>query len=198
VNFFIDPWRPVSRAILTHAHSDHARYGSKEYWATDISLGILRHRLGAKASLTGLAYGKKKKFNDVWVSLHSAGHVLGSAQVRLEYKNKVWVVSGDYKRANDPSCAPFETVKCDTFITEATYALPIYHWEDTHLLTENILQWYQSYEGPSILFCYALGKAQRILAELNRLTTDTVYLHGSVHELTELYRAENIEWCLPS
>jgi putative mRNA 3-end processing factor len=188
-NFYIDPWKPVETAIITHAHADHAYSGHQQYYATAISEGILRRRLGAAINLKGLAYGEAIKLGETWVSLHSAGHVLGSAQVRVEHKGEVWVASGDYKRGADPSCEPFEVVKCDRFITEATFGLPIYRWDSGEVTAQKIYDWWQSDSTrPSLLFCYAFGKAQRVLAELAKFSDRTVYLHGAVHQLTEIYR----------
>lgn len=188
-NFYIDPWKPVETAVITHAHADHAYSGHQNYYATGISEGILRRRLGKDIRLNGLRYGDRVKLGDTWVSLHSAGHVLGSAQVRVEHKEEVWVASGDYKRDRDPSCDPFEVVECDAFITEATFGLPIYHWDSGELTAKQIYDWWQADpERPSLLFCYAFGKSQRVLAELTKFTDKTVYLHGAVHNLTEIYR----------
>jgi putative mRNA 3-end processing factor len=188
-DFFIDPWRPVDLALITHAHSDHARSGSKHYIASKISEGILRRRLGESIPFQGVEYGEKVKLGSTWVSFHPAGHVLGSAQIRVECGDEVWVVSGDYKRCADPTCAPFEVVPCDTFITEATFGLPIYRWNSGAETCQQIYDWWQSdRDRPSLLFCYAFGKAQRILAELAQLTDQPVYVHGAVHTLTEIYR----------
>jgi putative mRNA 3-end processing factor len=192
--FFIDPWRGVDTALITHAHSDHARYGSSHYMATRVSEGILKKRLGEGIDLQGVDYGEKRKLGNVWVSFHPAGHVLGSAQIRVEYKNEVWVVSGDYKRCYDPTCALFEVVPCDTFITEATFGLPIYQWQSGEEVCRQIYHWWQSDRNrPSLLFCYAFGKAQRILAELRKFTDQPVYVHGAVHVLTEIYRQVGVE-----
>ncbi|MGL5081736.1 MAG: ligase-associated DNA damage response exonuclease [Microcoleaceae cyanobacterium] len=192
--FYIDPWKPVELALITHAHSDHARYGCQKYIATAISSGILQKRLGDGIDLQGVQYGEKVKVGNTWVSFHSAGHVLGSAQIRVEHHDEVWVVSGDYKRCADPTCAPFEVVPCNTFITEATFGLPIYDWKTGASTCQGIYEWWQSdRESPSLLFCYAFGKAQRILAELRQLTHQTVYVHGAIHGLTEVYRSVGVE-----
>lgn len=192
-DFYIDPWRSVQTALITHAHSDHARSGSVRYMATVQSEGILRRRLGGDIQLQGLAYGDRIKLGETWVSFHPAGHVLGSAQIRVEHKNEVWVVSGDYKRCADPSCTPFEVVLCDTFITEATFGLPIYRWESGAETVRRIYDWWQADPGrPSILFCYAFGKAQRVLSELTKLTDRPVYVHGAIHVLTEIYREQGV------
>jgi putative mRNA 3-end processing factor len=192
-DFYIDPWKPVETALVTHAHADHAYGGSQHYYATAISEGILRRRLG-NIQLSGVAYGEKIKLGDTWVSFHSAGHVLGSAQVRVEHADEVWVISGDYKRDADPSCDPFEVVECDSFITEATFGLPIYRWDSGEITAKQVYQWWQNDPTrPSLLFCYAFGKSQRVLAELAKFTDRPVYLHGAVHTLTEIYRQVGVE-----
>ena len=193
-DFYIDPWKPVETALITHAHADHAYSGHEQYYATAVSEGILRRRLGQDINLSGVAYGDKLKIGEAWVSFHSAGHVLGSAQVRVEHKSEVWVASGDYKRDADPSCEPFEVVECDSFITEATFGLPIYRWDSGEYTAEEIYKWWQGDRTrPSLLFCYSFGKSQRVLAELAKLTDQTVYLHGAVHNLTEIYREVGVE-----
>lgn len=194
-DFHIDPWRPVARAVITHAHADHARGGHGLYIASHDGIPLLRHRLPADSLLRGVAYGRRFRMGGTWVSLHPAGHVLGSAQVRVECGSSVWVASGDYKRDADPTCAPFEVVPCDTFITEATFALPIYRWHPATDVAADIHAWWQdnaSRGRTSVLFCYALGKAQRLLAELLRLGTDTVYLHGALVPLVGIYRDAGI------
>ncbi|MDB5968854.1 MAG: ligase-associated damage response exonuclease [Hydrocarboniphaga sp.] len=190
-DFHIDPSRPVERAVITHGHGDHARSGSKRYWGAAPGLGLLRERIGYGAGIVPLAYGQCVDFGPTRVSLHPAGHVLGSAQVRIEHDNRVWVVSGDYKRDPDPSCAPFEVVRCDVFVTEATFGLPVYRWQPTSEIAQEIFDWWQDCKAQglcAILHCYALGKAQRILAELMRHSHETVYLHGSMTKLVKLYR----------
>ena len=192
-DFYIDPWRPVETALITHAHADHARSGSQQYFATAISEGILRKRLGDTIALQGVQYGEKYKFGDTWVSFHSAGHVMGSAQIRVESKDEVWVISGDYKRCADPTCEPFEVVPCDVFITEATFGLPIYKWDSGEVISQRIYDWWHSdLERPSILFCYSFGKAQRVLSELTKLTDQPVYVHGAIATLNKIYEAQNI------
>ena len=193
-NFYIDPWRSVETALITHAHSDHARSGSEQYYAIGSSEGILRKRLGKDIHLRPIQYGDKIKLGATWVSFHSAGHVLGSAQVRVEHKDNVWVISGDYKRCADPTCEPFEVVECDTYITEATFGLPIYRWQSGPQTAAQIYRWWQSdLERPSLLFCYSFGKAQRVLAELAQFTDQTVYVHGAVQALTEIYREVGVQ-----
>ncbi len=192
-DFYIDPWKPVPKAVITHAHSDHARMGSGVYYSSQRTLPFLQHRLGAHHSFIGKNFGEKFRLGQTEVSFHSAGHILGSAQVRIEQGSEVWVLSGDYKRGSDLSCDPFEVVPCDVFVSEATFALPIYKWEPGAITAEKIFTWWQSdLERPSLLFCYALGKAQRVLAELNAFTDKTVYLHGAVENLTQIYRDEGL------
>ena len=192
-NFYIDPWRAVETALVTHAHSDHAHAGSNHYIATQVSAGVLKKRLGEQINLQGVQYGEKLKLGDTWISFHSAGHVLGSAQIRIEYKGEVWVISGDYKRNVDPTTAPFEVVPCSTFITEATFGLPIYNWQTGPETARQIYDWWQAdSDRASILFCYAFGKAQRVLAELTQFTDRPVYVHGAIAALNDIYRQQGV------
>ena len=166
-DFYIDPSRRVSRAIITHAHSDHARPGSKAYLCANSGVGVLTERVGAKAPIEGLAYGEKRRIGEVEISLHPAGHVLGSAQVRLDLREQVWVVTGDFKREADPSCEDFELVTCETLVTECTFGFPIYRWPPAKGVFEEINSWWRSNRElgrTSVLFAYGLGKAQRLLA----------------------------------
>ena len=190
-DFHVDPWRRVPRAVITHGHGDHARPGMGHYWAEASGLPILRKRLGRYAPIDGVAYGEPIRFGDVTVSLHSAGHILGSAQVRIEHEGRVWVVSGDFKRDADPTCPPFEVVPCEVFITEATFAYPVYRWPDGRDVAGEIHTWWQECAAagrPAVLFSYALGKAQRILAELTHYTDAPVLLHGAMVDLVQIYR----------
>jgi putative mRNA 3-end processing factor len=193
-DFYIDPWRPVDHAVITHGHSDHARLGAGKYYASKPSEPILRHRLGQEINLHALEFGEVMRRGEAKVSLHPAGHVLGSAQVRIEAGGQVWVISGDYKRTNDSSCEPFEVIPCDVFISEATFGLPVYAWPQTSEVAQEIYDWWTGYEdGPSLLFAYAFGKTQRILAELCSLTDRTIYLHGACAPLTKIYRDSGIK-----
>lgn len=192
---YIDPWKPVPRALVTHGHSDHARPGSERYWAAETSLPILQRRLDPDADIHGIPFGRPFHFGDVTVSFHPAGHILGSAQVRLEVDGGVWVVSGDYKRAGDPTCEDFEVVPCDVFITEATFAMPVFRWPEAGQVAADIVDWWQANADNgrnSVLFTYALGKCQRLLAELGRLTDRRVLLHGALVALTEVYREHGV------
>src|SRR5947207_780518 len=161
--FYVDPWLPVDVAVITHAHSDHARPGSKLYVCETRGAAILRHRLGPDARVEALAYGQSATRNGVNISLHPAGHILGSAQVRLESGGEVCVVSGDYKVENDGIIPPFEPIRCHAFVTECTFGLPIYQWQAQARVFEEINSWWrenQSRGWTSVLYCYALGKAQ--------------------------------------
>jgi putative mRNA 3-end processing factor len=191
--FHIDPWQPVERAVITHAHSDHARPGNAHYLAARPGANILKSRLG-DIRLDTLAYGQRIIHNGVTISFHPAGHVLGSAQVRLEYKGEVWVVSGDYKLQPDGTCDAFESVACDTFVTESTFGLPIYRWKAVHIIFEDINHWWRrnAAEGrASVLYCYSFGKAQRILKGIDS-TIGPIVSHGAVETLNGIYRASGI------
>lgn len=194
-NFHIDPWRPVERALITHAHGDHARPGSAAYLCASPGAGLLRRRFGPEAAIEHMPYGQTASVADVRVSFHPAGHVLGSAQIRIEKAGEIWVVAGDYKRAADPTCAPFEPLRCDTFITESTFGLPIYRWDPTEMVIEEVLAWWRACEEDgktAVLFCYTLGKAQRVLAELARHTDRTVLVHGMMLSAIEAYREAGV------
>lgn len=193
-DFHIDPWRPVARAVITHGHGDHARPGMREYHCSEGSLPILRWRLG-DVPVQAHAEGVPFRLGQVQVSLHPAGHVLGSSQVRIDDGQQVWVASGDYKRQPDPTCTPFEVVPCDTFITEATFALPIYRWPDTPAVAAEIVAWRRECKQrgeAAILLCYALGKAQRVLAELLPLDDRPAWLHGAIANGVAVYRQAGV------
>ena len=189
-NFHIDPWEPVERALVTHAHSDHARPGSAGYLCAAPGEAVLRRRI-PDARIETLPYGTPITIGEARVSFHPAGHILGSAQIRVEHRGEVWVVSGDYKRQADPTCAAFEPVTCHTFITEATFGLPIYTWDPPATVAAEIAAWWRANrdEGkPSVLFCYVLGKAQRVLAELRDRADGPIHLHGAMAGMTDAYR----------
>lgn len=193
--FHIDAWGKAAVNLITHAHGDHARPGSAEYWCAEECAPILRHRLGPEIRVRPLRYREKTRLGDCWISFHPAGHIRGSAQIRIEQGSDVWVVTGDYKRNSDPTCDPFETVSCNTLITEATFGLPIYHWSSSADTMGSIMDWWDGCkrEGvTALLFCYALGKAQRILSELCHWTDEEVLVHGAVASLTNLYREQGV------
>jgi len=191
--FHVDPRLPVPFAVVTHAHADHATPGCGQYLCAAPSLPLLRHRLGGEAPIEGVPYGEQRALGEVRLSFHPAGHVLGSAQVRIEHDSSVWVATGDYKREPDPTCPPFEPLPCDVLVTEASYALPIFRWDDPREVMGDILRWWQgSSSRASLLFCYVLGKAQRILAGLADLTDRPVYVHGALEPMTRLYREAGV------
>ena len=188
-DFYIDPWRPVDFAVVTHAHSDHARWGSKNYLTANPGVAVLQQRLSPDAKIEGLPYGETVYRNGVKISLHPAGHILGSAQVRVEHGGEVYVVSGDYKLENDGTCEPFAPIRCHTFVTESTFGLPIYHWKPQAEIFAQINAWWrgnQLIERTSVLFCYALGKAQRLLSGLNA-GLGPIFLHGAVERFIPIY-----------
>ncbi|HYC35311.1 MAG TPA: ligase-associated DNA damage response exonuclease [Usitatibacter sp.] len=189
-DFYIDPWQPVDRAVITHAHGDHARPGSASYLCAARGKPVLQTRLGPEASIEGVRYGETRDMNGAKVSLHPAGHVLGSSQVRIEHRGEVWVVSGDYKLDPDPTCDPFQPIRCDTFITESTFGLPIYRWCTPEETFARIDAWWRSNGQAgraSVLFGYAFGKAQRILASVDA-SIGPIVVHGAVEALNRGYR----------
>ncbi|MES2704731.1 MAG: ligase-associated DNA damage response exonuclease [Bacteroidota bacterium] len=189
-NLYIDPWKPVSKAIITHAHSDHARVGMGAYLAHEHSVPVMRFRLGSDIDVQAVKYGETITINGVNISLHPAGHIWGSAQVRLEYKGEVWVVSGDYKLRKDGISPVFEPVRCHSFITESTFGLPIYKFPDVGEVHDDINAWWRKNrdeEKNSVIFAYALGKAQRVLQHLDTTIGD-IYTHGAVDNINKLYK----------
>jgi putative mRNA 3-end processing factor len=193
-DFHIDPWRPVDRAVITHAHGDHARPGNAHYLAATPSAAILRARLGADIALQTLDYGEHVQHHGVRISLHPAGHVLGSAQVRIEHAGRVWVASGDYcvggpGDANN-TCTPFEPVRCDCFITESTFGLPVYRWRPQREVFDAIDAWWRANAEAgrtSLLMGYAFGKAQRLIANVDA-GIGPIVVHGAVLPLNRAYR----------
>lgn len=193
-DFYIDPWRPVGHAIITHAHSDHARPGNTKYLAARSGERLLKSRLEPDSSIQTVEYGETLDINGVRVSLHPAGHVLGSSQIRLEKDGEVWVVSGDYKTEDESTCAPFELVPCHTFITESTFGLPIFRWKTQATVFDEINRWWKANQEAgkaSLLFGYALGKAQRILSGVDA-DIGPIYTHGAVEKITQAYRESGI------
>ncbi len=193
-DFHVDPWAAVPRAVVTHAHGDHLAWGCDAYLLTDVTRPIAAARLGRSDGLEGLAYGESRDIGGVRVSFHPAGHILGSAQVRLEHRGEVCVVSGDYKTEPDPTCAPFEPVRCHHFVTESTFGLPIYRWPRQDEVAAELNAWWRANADAgvaSMLHGYALGKAQRLLALLDP-AIGPILLHGAVERMTSLYREAGI------
>jgi len=193
-DFYVDPWRPVDFAVVTHAHSDHARPGSRYYLASEPGKPVLQLRLDADARIESVPYGIPVVRNGVRISLHPAGHILGAAQIRIEYVGEVWVVSGDYKLEPEKTCAPFEPVKCHTFITESTFGLPIYRWRSQGEIFAEINSWWQTNRAQgrtSVIYAYSLGKAQRVLSGLDS-SIGPIFVHGSVARLLPAYSAAGV------
>jgi putative mRNA 3-end processing factor len=194
-DFYIDPWGAVDRAVITHAHGDHARAGSRSYLCATACAPLLESRLGPGVAIEMLPFGQSLRIGGVSVRFHPAGHILGSAQVRIEGEAGVWVVSGDYKRDADPTCDPFEPVRCDTFVSESTFGLPIFRWDPPAAAMADLFDWWEANRAAglaSVLFCYTLGKAQRILAALTELTDRRVLVHGAMVAMTRLYRRAGV------
>lgn len=187
-NVYIDPWRKVDKAIITHGHSDHARPGMKSYLCAEHSLPILKVRLG-KINVRGIPYGESITINGVSISFHPAGHILGSAQVRVSYKGEIWVISGDYKTENDGISGAFEPVKCHHFVTETTFGLPVYQWQPQGQVFSQIHKWWENNKAdnrPSIIHAYSLGKAQRILHNIDN-SIGEIFAHPAILQLNKAY-----------
>jgi putative mRNA 3-end processing factor len=188
-DFHIDPHGPVDRAIISHGHSDHARKVAKKYLTHKDSAAILRTRLGRNISISTLDYGEPLTINGVKVTLYPAGHLLGSSQVCCEYQGRITVFTGDFGTTKNITCEPFQPVKCDTFIPESTFGLPIYEWDDPEMVYNEINEWWKSNRDSglaSVLFCYSLGKAQRLLAALDS-SIAPIIVHNSVHQMNKCY-----------
>lgn len=186
---YIDPWRPVSKALITHGHSDHARRGMQSYLCSTDCVPVLQHRLGNDIRVHGLDYGQSTLINGVKISFHPAGHVLGSAQIRLEYQGEIWVVTGDYKTVDDGISTPFEHIKCHHFITETTFGLPFYQWRQQEEIFADINQWWagnKNEKRPSLIQAYSLGKAQRVIHGLGDI--GPVYIHPTIADHNAIYQ----------
>lgn len=195
-DFWIDPLKPVGRAVITHAHADHARSGSVDYHTATANLEILNARIGTATAHHGHDWGRPFELGSVRITLLPAGHIHGSSWVRIESEQGVWGVSGDFKRAPDPTTPPFEVQPVDVWLTECTFGLPVYRWPEPESVIAELLDWWQECRvsgRTAVLFCYALGKAQRILAELARRVDDEVWLHGAMCPLVDAYRAAGVK-----
>lgn len=196
-NFYIDPWRPVDKAIITHAHSDHARWGSRDYLCHHHTTPLLKLRLG-DINVQSIEWNDPVNIHNVKVSLHPAGHIIGSSQIRVEYNNEVWVVSGDYKTENDGISGQFEPICCHTFISESTFGLPIYIWKPQAEIYGNIQQWIKDNEEDgktSVIIGYSLGKAQRVLQCVAEIT-NKIFVHGAIWNVHQALI--NAGWDLPA
>lgn len=186
---YIDAWKPVDKCIVTHGHADHSRWGHKQYITQHNNIPIIKHRLG-DIVVSGKDWGETFTINGVKFSLHPAGHIMASAQVRVEYQGEVWVFTGDYKTADDGISEPFELVKCHTLITECTFGLPAFKWQPQSEVFKEINEWWASNKAEgrtSILFGYTLGKAQRLMKHLD-LSIGKIFTHGAVENMTEVLR----------
>lgn len=195
-NFYIDPAGAVENAVITHAHADHARRGSQQYFCVQSGVSLLKARIGKSITVNSYQFGQVFELNGVKISFHPAGHILGSSQIRLESTGEVWVASGDYKREFDPTCEPFESVTCDVFVTEATFGTPAYNWGFNDNLGEEIYQWWMENARRgfnSVIFAYSLGKTQRILGELFSVTDQPVYCHSAAAAMNQCYRDHGIQ-----
>lgn len=193
-DIYIDPWRPVPRALITHGHSDHSRWGNEHYLCTEAAMPVIRYRLG-DVNIETVKYGEDRLINGVRFTFFPAGHIPGSAQIRVEYKGETWVVSGDYKLEDDGLSEPFETVKCHNFVTESTFGLPVYQWRPQSEVFEDINNWWRANrdEGKvTVLTGYALGKAQRLLRHLDT-SIGPIFTHGAVENVNEVIRGQGIE-----
>ncbi len=199
-DFYIDPWKNVPKAVITHAHSDHARFGSDRYLACHASRHLLTLRLGASIQLQTLAYGERLRVGQAQLSFHPAGHILGSAQVRIEVAGRVALVTGDYKLQPDPTCAAWEQVPCDLMVTESTFGLPVFRWPDTECVIAEIIAWWRENQNagrPSLLYAYAVGKSQRLIAGIAQALDSpeelsTMYVHGALIGPNQAYRDTGI------
>ena len=192
-DFYIDPWRPVDKALITHGHADHARFGSKKYLCTDIAAPVIRHRLGNVAIET-IPYEKELSLNGVNVSFYPAGHVPGSAQILIEIKGERWVVSGDYKVVDDGLSTPFKPIKCHSFISECTFGLPAFNWSPQEQVFKEINSWWQQCTSDGltpILAAYGLGKAQRLIAGLDT-NIGPILTHGAIEKTNQIMRDQKI------
>ncbi|MEM9648606.1 MAG: DNA ligase-associated DEXH box helicase, partial [Bacteroidota bacterium] len=186
---YLDPWKPVDKAIISHGHADHSRWGHQQYITHKRNVPIVKHRLG-NVSITGKDWGETFVINGVKFSLHPAGHIVGSSQIRVEYKGEIWVFTGDYKIEDDGLATPYETVKCHTFITECTFGLPAFLWTPQEEVFRDINEWWANNKAngqTSVLFGYSLGKAQRLLKHLDP-SIGKIFTHGAVENMNEVIR----------
>lgn len=193
-DFYIDPWKPVGRALITHGHADHARWGMGQYLATKTAAPVMQHRLGPEARINTIAFGETRQIGGAQVSFHPAGHVPGSAQIKVTVKGETWVASGDYKTICDGVSEPFEPVPCHAFITECTFGLPVFKWTPQDILTEQINSWWASNKSAgsfSLLGAYALGKAQRLLSIVNP-DIGPILTHAAIENTNDVLRAQGI------
>lgn len=194
-NVYLDPWKPVDKAIISHGHSDHAYFGHKHYLSSTDAMPVIKHRLYLQDNIQSLPYGEKISINGVNFSFHPAGHIPGSAQIRVEHKGEVWVFSGDYKLENDNLSAPFEPVKCHTFITESTFGLPVYKWKPQAEVFADVNDWWRKNQAEgktSVIAGYTLGKAQRILKNVDA-SIGKIFTHGAVDNINNVLKNQGYD-----
>ena len=193
-NIWIDPYKPVEKAIITHAHSDHFTNGCREYICSVETGLLLRKRFGNNLNLKTIDYDKEFLINGINFSLHPSGHILGSSQIRINAGSEIWLITSDFKRQKDKTCKSYEKLKTDFLICESTFGLPIFNWESTNKVIHSITKWVtKSEDSTSILFCYSLGKAQRLLSELNNQDFKNIYVHKSINKMNTIYKKLGIE-----
>ena len=193
-NVWIDPYKPVEKAIITHAHSDHFTHGCREYICSIETGLLLKQRFGNHINLKTIDYDKNFLINGINFSLHPSGHILGSSQIKIMAGSEKWLLTGDLKRQKDKTCKSYEKLKTDFLICESTFGLPIFNWESTNKVIDSITKWVtQSEDSTSILFCYSLGKAQRLLSELNSQNFKNIYVHKSINKMNIIYKSLGIE-----
>ena len=189
-DIWIDPSKPVKRALITHAHFDHFTFGCEEYLSTKETAVLIKKRVGDNVNIKPFDYGEEFKINGINISFHPSGHILGSSQIRFIFAGEKWLITGDYKLQKDETCKKYEIVKTDYLISECTFGLPIFKWDQTKNIAINISKWINnSPDKTSLLFCYSLGKAQRLLNEISKTNFEgNIYTHGSIHKMNDCYR----------
>ena len=193
-DFWIDPIKPVKRALITHAHFDHISFGCEEYICSPETGSLLKERIGNKIKIKSYGYDEIFKINGIKISFHPSGHILGSSQIRLEGGDEKWLITGDFKRQGDDTCLSYQEVKTDFLICESTFALPIFNWASTNIIIDEIVDWVnKSPNMTSILFCYSLGKAQRLLNELKNKKLKKIYVHTNIKKINDIYIKQGIK-----
>ena len=194
-DIWIDPSKPVKKALITHAHFDHFTFGCEEYISTKETAILLKERVGDNIKIKTFEYGEEFKINGINISFHPSGHILGSSQIRFIFAEEKWLISGDFKLQKDETCKQYEIVKTDYLISECTFGLPIFKWEETNKIANDISKWItNSPEKTSLLFCYSLGKAQRLLNEISQTNfKGNIYSHGSIHKINNSYKKLGID-----
>ena len=189
-DIWIDPSKPVKRALITHAHFDHFTFGCEEYISTKETAILLKERVGDNIKIKTFEYGEEFKINGINISFHPSGHILGSSQIRFIFAEEKWLISGDFKLQKDETCKQYEIVKTDYLISECTFGLPIFKWDEANKIANDISKWItNSPEKTSLLFCYSLGKAQRLLNEISQTNfKGNIYSHGSIYKMNNCYK----------